>query len=159
MSVLEDLLKKVEGKLRMLKFTSDGTASVLERKQNQIKRHAEVLESLIEEVHKLKVDVQQEKIGKGGEPSEVRKWSHDLDQKILQFENIIEKVRAQGEEPYGIETQKAKGKEREIEEEKRRNWYEKEMALEEAKLEMKRKFEKGLEEAKMKSAIESKQFC
>ena len=50
------------------------------------------------------------------------------------------------------ELQKAKNKETEIEEEKRRKRYDEEIALEEAKLEMKRKFEKGLEEAKTKSA-------
>ena len=38
MSTVKDLLNKVEGKLRMLKFTSDETPSVLEKnKQKQMR--------------------------------------------------------------------------------------------------------------------------
>jgi hypothetical protein len=51
-------------------------------------------------------------------------------------------VKQQGVKLCEIELQKAKNKETEIEEEKRRKRYDEEIALEEAKLEMKRKFEK-----------------
>ena len=150
---MKDLLNKVEGKLRMLKFTSDETPSVLEEnKQKQIERHAKVLESLIEEVHELKVEVQRERIEKGDDPTEVRTWSRDLEQTVLEFENVISEVKQHREKLCEIELQKAKNKETEIVEEKRRKRYDEEIALEEAKLEMKRKFEKGLEEAKTKSA-------
>jgi hypothetical protein len=50
MSTVKDLLGKVEG---------DETPSVFkENKEKQIESHAKVLESLIEEVHELKVEVQ-----------------------------------------------------------------------------------------------------
>ena len=81
-----------------------------------------------------------------------RTWSRDLEQTVLEFENVISEVKQQREKLCEIELQKAKNKETEIEEEKRRKRYDEEIALEEAKLEMKWKFEKGLEEAKTKSA-------
>ncbi|XP_028405771.1 uncharacterized protein LOC114528347 [Dendronephthya gigantea] len=153
MSTVDELLKKVEGKLRMLKFMSDETPSVLGmNKQKQIERHVKVLESLIEEVHDLKVEVQRKRIEKGDDLTEVRTWSRDLEQTVLEFENVISEVKQQSEKLCEIELQKAKDKERGIEKEKRRKRYEEEMAFKEAKLELKRKFKKGLEEVKMKSA-------
>jgi hypothetical protein len=98
------------------------------------------------------VEVQRERIDKGDDPTEVRTWSRDFEQTVLEFENVISEVKQQREKLCEIELQKAKNKETEIEEEKRRKRYDEEIALEEAKLEMKRKFEKGLEEAKTKSA-------
>ena len=84
MSTGKDLLNKVEGKLRMLKFTSDETPSILkENKQKQVERHVKVLESLIEEVHDLKVEVQKERIEKGDDPTEVRTWSRDCEREYL----------------------------------------------------------------------------
>ena len=74
--------------------------------------------------------------------TEVRTWSRDLEQTVLEFENVISEVKQQGVKLCEIELQKAKNKETEIEEEKRRKRYDEEIALEEAKLEMKRKFEK-----------------
>ena len=74
MSTVKDLLNK-SNKLRMLKFTSDETPSVLEEnKQKQIEKHAKVLESLIEEFHELKLEVQREReLRKGMTP---RKLEH-----------------------------------------------------------------------------------
>jgi predicted nucleic acid-binding Zn-ribbon protein len=66
-----------------------------ENKQKQIERHAKVLESLIKEVHELKV--QRERIEKGDDPTEVRTWSRDLEQTVLQFENVISEVKQQRE--------------------------------------------------------------
>ncbi|CAB4038572.1 Hypothetical predicted protein [Paramuricea clavata] len=101
MLTVKDLLNKVEGKLRMLKFTSDETPSVLEEnKQKQIERHAKVLESLIEKVHELK---ERERIEKGNDPTEVRTWSRDLEQTVLEFENVISEVKQQREKLCVIE--------------------------------------------------------
>ena len=69
---MKDLLSKVEG---------DETPSVFkENKEKQIESHAKVLESLIEEVHELKVEVQ--RIEKGDDHTEVRTWSRDLEQTV-----------------------------------------------------------------------------
>jgi hypothetical protein len=62
----QDLLNQIEGKLRMLNFTQEDTPRVLEgHKVKAMERHAKVFEELIEQTHKLKIEVQQNRIEKG----------------------------------------------------------------------------------------------
>ena len=59
-----------------------------------------------------------------------RKLEHgDLEHKVVEFANVISKVKQQGEKLCEIELQKAEDKEREIEEEKHRKHHDEEMAL------------------------------
>ena len=60
---VEELLKQIDGKLRMLKFTQEDTPRVLkDHKVKAMERHTNVFEELIEQTHKLKIEVQQNRI-------------------------------------------------------------------------------------------------
>ena len=152
MSNIETLTQKVQGKLRMLHFKNDETASILEEnKQKQIERHAKILEKLIEEVHEIKVEVKQQRIENGDDPRDVRAWTRDLHKQLIEYENALTEVEQQGDKLNELEIQKAKNKEHEVEEENRKKRYEEEQKFEEAKLDIRRMFEKGLEEDKSKT--------
>ena len=52
--------KKIEGKLRLLKFNNEQTTKIVESADlKAIERHVSVLESIIEKVHELKLEVQE----------------------------------------------------------------------------------------------------
>ena len=79
MSTINELLKKIEGKLRVLKFTQGETHRVLDsKKEKAIARHAIVFEDLIGQTHQLEVQVQQSKIENGDAQEEVTKWTLDI---------------------------------------------------------------------------------
>ncbi len=79
MSTINELLKKIEGKLRVLKFTQGETHRVLDsKKEKAIARHTIVFEDLIGQTHQLEVQVQQSKIENGDTQEEVTKWTLDI---------------------------------------------------------------------------------
>ena len=146
---VEELLKQIDGKLRMLKFTEEDTPRVLkDHKVKAMERHTRVFEELIEQTHKLKIEVQQIRIEKGDTAEEVREWSLDIESKVSGFEEVVDEIK----ETITREHTKVKNEEEEIEKEKRRLHFEEELKFEETKLEMKQEYEKKMEEARMKSA-------
>ena len=76
-ATVEELVKQIDAKLRMLKFTNEDTTRILtllkEQKVKTIERHAKVFEDLIDEAHNLKVVMQQKRIEEGDASEEVRK--------------------------------------------------------------------------------------
>jgi DNA-binding protein len=67
--------KKIEGKLRLLKFNNEQTTKIVESADlKAIERHVSVLESIIEKVHELKLEVQEIKFESGEEIGKVRLW-------------------------------------------------------------------------------------
>ena len=145
---LDELLKQINGKLHMLKFTQEDTKRILEgNKIKAIERHAKVYENLIEQAHNIKVEVQQSKIEKGDVPEEVREWSREIEGKISVFEVAVEEIK----ERIVSEHTKVKSEEEKIEQEKRRQQFEQELKFEETKLEMKQEYVKRLEETRTKS--------
>jgi hypothetical protein len=146
---VEELLKQIDGKLRMLKFTQEDTPRVLkDHKVKAMERHTRVFEELIEQTHKLKIEVQQIRIEKGDAAEGNREWSLDIESKVSGFEEVVDEIK----ETITREHTKVKNEEEEIEKEKRRLHFEEELKFEETKLEMKQEYEKKMEEARMKSA-------
>ena len=63
MSEIKTLQEKIEGKLKMLKFTVQDTEKILETEDfKAIERHGSALESIIDETHLLKLQVQELRI-------------------------------------------------------------------------------------------------
>jgi hypothetical protein len=146
---VEELLKQIDGKLRMLKFTQEDTPRVLkDHKVKAMERHTRVFEELIEQTHKLKIEVQQIRIEKGDAAEGNREWSLDIESKVSGFEEVVDEIK----ETITREHTKVKNEEEEIEKEKRRLHFEEDLKFEETKLEMKQEYEKKMEEARMKSA-------
>ena len=150
MSTINELLKQIEGKLRVLKFTQGETHRVLDsEKEKAIERHAKVFEDLIEQTHQLKVQAQQSKIENGDAQEEVTKWSLDIENEIAAYEQAVDEIK----ERIANQHAKAKDEEEKIEQEKRRLLFEEELKMEKAKLELKQEFEKKMEESYAKSAV------
>ena len=52
-----------------------------------------MLEEQIDSVHKQMVEVQALRIGEGDEPSDVRKWSLEIEKQVAEYEEITHGVR------------------------------------------------------------------
>ena len=77
MAELEQAVKKITAKLRMLEFTRDDVPRIREKKElKALERLQKVLEEQIDNVRKQ--IVQALRIEKGDEPGEVRKWSLEM---------------------------------------------------------------------------------
>ena len=127
--------KKIEGKLRLLKFNNEQTTKIVDSADlKAIERHVSVLESIIEKVHELKLEVQEIKIESGDEIGKVRLWTETIETELGKFENITKEVRHVVSEIKRKEGEK-------LDEEKRRRVLEDEIELEKAKLEVRSKFE------------------
>ena len=99
------------------------------------------------QTHKLKIEVQPNRIEKGNAAEEVREWSLDIESKVSGFEEVVDEIK----ETITREHAKVKIEEEKIEKEKRGLHFEEELKFEETKLEMKQEYEKKMEEARMKS--------
>ena len=156
MADVKQILKKIEGKLRMLEFTRDDTPRI--RQKNELKsleRHEKVFGELIENIHEQKVQVQVARI-EGDNADEVKQWTLQMEEKIAGFEELMAELQTEVKDLQKKTVQEARKEEEQRDEDKRKRHYEEEMKLEEEKMRMKHEFEKNVEEAKSKSLKESK---
>ena len=94
MSEVKTLQEKVEGKLKMLKFTAEDTEKILETEDvKAIERHGSALESIIDKTHQLKLQVQELRIQNNEDLAEIRSWSEDLEAQIEKFELSLKQVK------------------------------------------------------------------
>lgn len=103
MSPLEHLTKRIEGKLKALKFTHDDSSRVLkENKVKTLEYHAKVLEDLVEETHNFKVEIQQKRIEKRYLPETGRKWRLGIEAEMGSYESVIDNLKEiiSGENAY-----------------------------------------------------------
>ena len=155
MTKLEQALKRIDSKLRLLKFTRDNVPRIQEK--NELKaaeRLQKGLEQQIDSVHEQMVEIEALKIENGEQPDDVRKWSVQVEKQVAEYEQVSEGVKRMVKCPRDEALLEAKWEEK-VEEEKRKRRFEEELKLEEARMEIKREFEKKLEEDKSKSAKES----
>ena len=81
--------KKIEGKLRLLKFNNEQKTKIVDSADlKAIERHVSVLESIIEKVHELKLEVQEIKFESGDEIGKVKLWTEIIETELGKFENI-----------------------------------------------------------------------
>ena len=84
---MEKLNKATEIKIQLLKITNEATVKILEsRSFAAIERQRKTLETKLEEVHALKVKMQELKLEKGEELDEIREWSSTIEGKLVDFE-------------------------------------------------------------------------
>ena len=94
MTELEQALKKIDSKLRLLKFTGDDVPRIQEK--NELKaaeRLQKALEQQIESVHEQMVEIQALKMEKGDQPDDVRKWSLEIEKQDAEYEQVTEDVK------------------------------------------------------------------
>ena len=85
-SEIKTLQEKIEGKLKMLNFMVEDTGKILETDDEKaIKRNGSALESIIDKMHQLKLQVQELQI-KNNKDFEIKSWSENLEANIDKFE-------------------------------------------------------------------------
>ena len=106
-----------------------------------MKRKHKTLQSKLDEVHELKVQVQEAKIGQGDDPEAIREWAGKLEA-IDEFNHTEIKRKTQEEQKLATQL--------------RQEQFEQEMKFEEAKLEQKLHYEKKAQEGLKKHEKELK---
>ena len=147
MTELEQALKKIDSKLRLLKFTRDDVPRIQEK--NELKAAERLQKALVQQidsVHEQMVEIQALKIENGDQPDDVRKWSLEIENQVAEYERVTEDVKRTVKSLRDEALLEAKWEEEKVEEEKRKRRFEEELKLEEARMEIKREFEKKLEE-------------
>ena len=136
MTELEQALKKIDSKLRLLKFTGDDVPRIQEK--NELKaaeRLQKAVEQQIDSVHEQMVEIQALKIGNGDQPDDVRKWSLEIEKQVAEYEQVTEDVKRTLKSLRDKALLEAKWEEEKFEEEKRKQCFDEELKLEEARME------------------------
>lgn len=138
MSEVKTLEEKIEGKLKMLKFTAEDTEKILETEDvKAIERHGSALESIIDKTHQLKLQVQELRIENGEDLVEIRTWSENLEAQIDKIESSLKQVKCVAADIRSAEEEKCK-------EEKRKRIMDEEIELEKVKFQARAKLEKSV---------------
>lgn len=138
MSEVKTLEEKIEGKLKMLKFTAEDTEKILETEDvKAIERPGSALESIIDKTHQLKLQVQELRIENGEDLAEIRTWSENLEAQIDKIESSLKQVKCVAADIRSAEEEKR-------EEEKRKRIMDEEIELEKVKFQERAKLEKSV---------------
>ena len=144
MEKLQKLSKAIDTKIQLLKFTNEATTNVLEKGSfTTVERQRKTLEGKIEEVHALKVEIQELKLENGEDLEGIREWSSTIEGKLVEFESAISELKLAGKD--------IKGDERKREEElaaQTKLQLEEELKFEQEKFERRLEHEKALAENK-----------
>ena len=80
MATNDELIKKIEGKFEMLKFTQNNMPRVLERnKPRDLERQLKIFEDQSDQVLQLRAEVQEKRVQEGDEIDEIQAWSLDIE--------------------------------------------------------------------------------
>ena len=90
---MEGLYKSIEAKLQLLTFTNGQTSDAV-KKENfaSVERLKTTLAKKVDEVHDLKVRVQELRFEEGDDGEEILKWSTDLEEKLSVFGKAIDNL-------------------------------------------------------------------
>ena len=76
MKKIQKLSKAIGTKIQLLKFTNEATTNVVEKRSfTTVEKQRKTLESEIEEVHALKVEIQELKLENGEDLEGILEWS------------------------------------------------------------------------------------
>ena len=80
MAELEQAVKKIDAKLRMLKFTTEEVPRIREKKELKgLERLQKDLKKQLDGVHEQKVQIQALKIEQGDDLNDVREWTLEIE--------------------------------------------------------------------------------
>ena len=152
MSEVKTLQEKIEGKLKMLKFTAEDTEKILETEDvKAIERHGSASESFIDKTHQLKLQVQELRIENNEDLTEIRSWSENLETQIDKFEVSLKQVKCVAADIRSAEEKKREEEKRIVDEE---------IELEKAKFQARAKLEKSaktsIEDSENSSSVGAK---
>ena len=144
---MEDLYKSIEAKLQLLTFTNGQTSDPV-KKENfaSVERLKTTLAKKVDEVHDLKVRVQELRFEEGDDGEEILKWSTDLEEKLSVFEKAIDNLGSKIKMFRSAALENKKKREEDEAAVIREKKFQEEMRFEKEKLEQKLKYEAKVEE-------------
>lgn len=93
MGTYEGQLKSIETKLALLQFTDEETANIIEKAPlSSLERQCKIIEKKVDEVHNLKVEVQEAKLQHGEKIDDIKKWTGEIDTALSEFEHSISEM-------------------------------------------------------------------
>jgi len=145
MATMEELEKSLTAKIELLKFTHEGVPKQIEKGNiKTIERLLKTIQSKIEEIHYLKVRIQELKFQQGDDVDAIRTWSDELEDRMLSFENAVINIEQTIINIKATESELAKQVEEETAKQLRDRRREEELKFEQVKLEQRLKYEKQL---------------
>eukprot|EP00794_Sanderia_malayensis_P007573 gene7573-biopygen6100 len=149
MANIEEKTKKIQNKFRLLKFTQQETARIINKNNvKALERHINSFNKNIDDIHTLISEVQELKIEADEELEEVRSWSLKIEADLAEFEDSIEELQKRVKLLKKEEKAAESREEEEVKAEARRREYDEALKLEEAKMQMKKQVEKEIMELK-----------
>jgi hypothetical protein len=87
---LVGMLKAINTKLQLMQFTHEDTSKTLDKGNvNCIERQRKALESKVEEIHDLKLKIQESKFQLGEKAEQILDWSVEIEKRTAVFETAI----------------------------------------------------------------------
>ena len=143
MASLDTLVKSLETKLQMLKFTNEGVKETLQKKHvPSMERKAKTLQDKIDEVHELETKIQEARIEKGDGVESIREWTDEIEKGLQVFEQSGLEITEAVSELNRSKVEQKKQEEEELSTQLRQKKFEEEMKFEEVKLQQKLEYEK-----------------
>ena len=93
MGTYEGQLKSIKTKLALLQFTDEETANKIEKPQlSSLERQRKIVEKNIDEVHNLKVEIQEAKLQRGEKTDDIKEWTGEINAALSKFEYSISEM-------------------------------------------------------------------
>lgn len=142
---MESEIKAIDTKLQLLALTNSNTQKLVEeRNQAKTMRQKKTLEGKLDEIHEIKVRVQEQMIESEKSLEEVQQWADKVEKDIQPFEESITEI----DQTLKALKETEKHEEEKVAREIREKKFEEEIQFEKRKLEEKFKFEKKFVEGK-----------
>ena len=88
---VEETKKTIEMKLKVLKLTQESIETISGSKLiKSIQRQSKLLESKAEDCHPLKKEVQELKLEPGDNEEDIKAWSVEIEQRLVQYKKVVE---------------------------------------------------------------------
>ena len=143
MGTYEGQLKSIETKLALLQFTDEETANIIEKAQlSSLERQRKIVERKVDEVHNLKVEIQEAKLQRGEKTGDIKEWTGEIDAALSKFEHSISEMEKIAKEIKRKKLEEEKQAELSFTAQMKEKQFEKELQFEEEKHEKRLHLEK-----------------
>ena len=95
MGTYEGQLKSIKTKLALLQFADEETANIIEKTQlSSLERQRKIVEKKVDEVHNLKVEIQEAKLQRGEKKTDgIKEWIGEIDAALSKFEHSLAEMK------------------------------------------------------------------
>ena len=139
----DKLMKKIETKFKMLDIKEKESTRIIERgKIKEIEKHANEIETRVEEIQDLKGKVQELMLESDKELDEVNEWTNKIEGDLEKYDQPLEILQKVIKDLQNADQLEKMREQENIEEQRKQKRYREELEIAEMKLKMKREYEK-----------------